>query len=113
MSIKCAKKSPRICDDGSIRWYEGDTFVINFALTFKDDADNILPVEASDEISICFNDIRGNVVYEKSVKGTNVLTIEMNEDITKLFTTGSYYYCVKRNADFITTLMKHNMVVVE
>ena len=113
MSVKCAEVSPRICNDGSIRWYEGDTFILEFNLTFRDSSDNVLETTEKDEISIVFNDKYSNVVWETKVIGTNILPIHVDEEVTKLFKVGKYTYCVKRNADFITTLMKNNMVVVE
>lgn len=111
--IKCAEKSPRICKDGSIRWYAGDTFILHFNLEFSDDDGNNVPTNSSDEITICFRDALNNVVHEEKVVGTNVLTLNIDEETTKSFKQGEYHYCVRRNADFITTLMRKNKVVVE
>lgn len=111
--IKCAEKSPRICDKGIIHWYEGDTFELDFELTFTDDTGEIIPIKETDEISICFRDRYKNIIYETKVIGTNTLPICINKEITKLFKAGKYSYCVRRNSEFITTIMKENIVLVE
>ena len=111
--LKCAEQSPRICDDGTIRWYEGDTFNLEFDLTFTDEAGNELPVEANDKVSICFKNIANEIVYEYEVIGTNILNININEEVTKKFKIGDYRYCVRRNAQYITTVIHKNKVVVE
>lgn len=111
--VKCAEQSPRICEKGIIHWYEGDTFELNFELTFTDDSGGVIPTLETDVISICFRDRYENVVYETTVIGKNVLPICVDEEITKLFKKGEYHYCVKRNSQFITTIMKENPVLVE
>lgn len=112
--IKCAEKSPRICNDGSIRWYEGDTFELEFNLNFTDDNGDPVPTAADDKIEICIRDkISNKSVYETAVVGTNKLIISIDENATKNFTVGEYYYCVKRNSNYITTIMRKNKIVVE
>ena len=111
--VKCAEQSPRICEQGTIWWYEGDTFKLNFELTFTNDSGEVIPIKENDKISIYFKDMYNKVIYETEIIGTNVLPICIDEEITKLFKKGKYTYCVKRNAQFITTLMHENRVVVE
>lgn len=112
--IKCAEKSPRICDDGSIRWYVGDTFELELDFTFTDDNDDVVPVTSTDRIEICIrSSVTNNIIYENSVVGTNKLIININEDVAKNFVAGEYYYNVKRNSNYITTIMKKNKMVVE
>lgn len=113
MSVKCAEQSPRICEDGSIRWYEGDTFTLEFDLNFTDEQGNVVEVLPDDEIAICFRNKYGEILYETKVVGTSTLTININEEISNKFKEGSYTYCVRRNSIYITTLMRNNKVVVE
>lgn len=112
--IKCAEQSPRICKDGSIRWYEGDTFELEFELEFTDENDNPIEALPNDQITICFrNKINLDIVYETNVIGTNKLKVCIDDEATKKFKVGEYYYCVRRNSKFITTLMRNNTIVVE
>lgn len=110
--IKCANKSPRICGDSSIRWYEGDTFELNFEMTFTDDEGNEIPTDSDTTITICFR--KNNVlVHEVSVVGNNLVNVVIDKEITKKFKRGVYTYCVRRNGNYITTVIHHNKVVVE
>lgn len=111
--IKCAEQSPRICSDGSIRWYEGDTFELEFNFTFKDENGFNVEVLPNDEISICFRDICNDVIYETSVIGTTTLTVVIDSETSSKFKVGRYKYCVKRISNFVTTVMRKNEVVVE
>ena len=111
--VKCAEQSPRICEDGSIRWYVGDTFSLEFDLTFTDDAGDIVETLPSDKIKICFTDMCQNVIHETEVTGTNVLTVNIDAEATKKFKVGKYNYCVRRVSQFTTTIMRLNRVVVE
>lgn len=112
--IKCAEQSPRVCDDGTIRWYEGDTFDLKFELTFIDDDGNVITPSPTDKLSICFRNSYGQIVYETEMVGaSNSLKVNMNEELTKKFKVGSYIYCVRKKTDYITTIMRKNRVVVE
>ena len=111
--VNCAEQSPRICADGTIRWYEGDTFDLEFDLTFSDESGIEIPVESTDVISIYFRDRFRNIVHEASVVGNTILIINIDEEATKNFKLGEYTYCVKRNAQYITTVMRNNRVVIE
>ena len=113
MMVKCAKQSPRICDEGIIHWYEGDTFILTFELTFTNESGDIIETNEKDRITICFNDSTGKLIYKTEVTGTTTLDVVINEEVTKRFKAGKYSYCVKRCSDFITTIMKMNEVLVE
>lgn len=111
--IKCAEQSPRICNDGTIRWYEGDTFSLEFDLIFTDDNGEEVPTQETDEITICFRDKLERIIYETSVVGTTILNVIIDEETTKKFKRGTYKYCVRRKSDYITTIMRMNEVVIE
>lgn len=112
--IKCAEQSPRICEDGTIKWYEGDTFQLEFDYTFTDENGNVIAAGPDDKIRIYFTSKASLLnVYEAEVVGTNKLLVNVDEDVTKLFKAGEYEYNVRREAQFITTLNKQNKVVVE
>ncbi len=111
--VKCAEQSPRICDDGSIRWYEGDTFIIEFDFTFKDDTDTEIEIQPTDKVTICFTDLQGNILHTTEVVGTSTLEVEINDEATALFKKGKYNYCVRRVSQYRTTVMRFNRVVVE
>ena len=111
--IKCAEQSPRVCNDGSIRWYEGDTFIIEFDFTFTDDYGAIYEIKPTDKVEICFTDLQGNILYETEAVGTSALEVVITDEVTKLFKKGKYNYCVRRVANWRTTVMRFNRVVVE
>lgn len=111
--IKCAEQSPRICEDGSIRWYEGDTFKLLFELEFTDDGGNVIETLPTDKISICFNDEHNRKIYEYEVAGTNIIEVNIDSETTKKFKEGNYFYSVKRNSNYITTIIRDNKIVVE
>ena len=111
--VKCAEQSPRICEDGIIRWYEGDTFELEFELTFTDDNDNPITIQPGDKIAICFTDQYQNIIHTIETVGTNILKVAIDNEATKKFKKGKYNYCVRRIANYTTTIMRLNKVVVE
>ena len=109
--IKQAEQSPRI-ENGVIRWYYGDTFKLELELEFTNDNGDIVNIQPTDEISISFKNHRDTVIYENTFN-TNTITLDMTEELSQKFKVGEYYYTVKLNSEYITTLMKNNKVVVE
>ena len=111
--LKCAKNSPRVCEDGSIRWYAGDTFNLEFDITFTDDDDNILEIKPTDKITICFRDAYGKLVFESETVGTNILNVNIDAETTQKFKQGIYTCCIRLCSNFVTTVIRKNKVVVE
>lgn len=110
--MKSAKQSPRIEEDGSLRWYEGDTFSLTFNFTLKDVNGNLISVRPSDTISIRFKE--GNrVIHEFESTGTSSPTIEFTQEISNKFKEGNYRLEARFNSTNVTTLLKGNVVVVE
>jgi hypothetical protein len=111
--IKCAERSPRIEEDGSIRWYEGDTFMLEFMFKFSNEDGTEIPAKSTDVIEFDFINYAGQSVHNCIFEGTNSVIINMDEITTKKFKRGTYRYNVRRNSKFITTIMDKNKVVVE
>ena len=110
--MKSAKQSPRIEKDGTLRWYEGDTFSLTFNFVLKDPSGGAISVKPSDRIKFQFANEKG-VIEEFEFSGTASPTVVFTEAISKKFKEGVYRILVKFNSDNITTLLKENTVVVE
>ncbi len=110
--MKAAKRSPRIEDDGSLRWYAGDTFSLTFNFILKDINGNNISISPNDRITIQFRDSR-SVIHEFQSLGTASPTVIFNEEISNKFVEGVYSICAKFNSNNVTTLLKDNRVVVE
>lgn len=111
--MQAAKQSPRLCDDGTLRWYCGDTFSMTFVFTLKDEGGSIITPNPTDQIKITFKDNKNNVVQEFTSTGSNEITINITDSVTALFTEGVYNIIAKFNSDYVTTLLHNNKVVVE
>lgn len=110
--MKAAKQSPRIESDGSLRWYEGDTFSLTFNFTLKDVSGDVIPIKPTDVIKIQFRNDK-SVIHEFSQTGTASPTVEFTEEISNKFKAGTYRLVARFNSSNITTILKDNMVVVE
>lgn len=110
--MKAAKQSPRIEEDGSLRWYEGDTFSLTFNFILKDKNGSSISIKPSDVITIRFKD-RNSVVHEFISSGTANPEIVFTQEISNKFKEGMYQLEAKFNSSNVTTLLKGNMVVVE
>ena len=111
--INCAKQSPRVCGDNTIRWYEGDTFKLELNFKFTDTNGNTLPVEETDVVKMKIFDGKNEVIHEIEVTGTNVVPLDMTEKLTSLFTKGEYTYNAHLIGEYRTTLARNNKLVVE
>ena len=110
--MESAKQSPRIEKDGTLRWYEGDTFSLTFNFTLKDAAGNPISIQPSDKITVSFRNCRGEI-HKFEETGTASPTFNFTDEISKKFKEGVYRIVAKFNATNVTTLLKGNMVVVE
>lgn len=111
--MNSAKQSPRIEEDGSLRWYEGDTFSLTFNFTLKNASGNPISINPSDVINFKFTNSKKEVVHEFTFTGTASPTLNFTEEISNKFKEGVYRVMAKFNATNVTTLLKGNMVVVE
>ena len=110
--MKAAKQSPRIEEDGSLRWYEGDTFSLTFKFILKDKNGASISIKPSDAITIRFKD-RNSVIQEFTSTGTANPEVVFTQEISNKFKEGTYQLEARFNSNNVTTLLKGNMVVVE
>ena len=108
-----AKQSPRMETDGTLRWYAGDTFSLTFNFTLKDAGGNPISAQPTDKIKVTFKDYNQTTVQEFETTGSSSITIVLTDAISAKFPEGVYSILVKFNADYVTTLLKNNKVVVE
>ena len=107
-----AKQSPRMETDGTLRWYAGDTFSLTFNFTLKDSGGTPIPAQPSDKIKVSFCK-DGTAIQEFESTGSSSITLNFTQEISNKFPEGVYAILVKFNADYVTTLLKNNKVVVE
>lgn len=107
-----AKQSPRMEQDGTLRWYAGDTFSLTFNFTLKDGSGNPISPAVTDKIKVSF--VKGSeTIQEFEATGSASITLNFTQEISNKFSEGVYGILVKFNADYVTTLLKNNKVVVE
>ena len=111
--VKVAEQSPRICKDGSIRWYAGDTFVLTLVFNITDESGNPMDVSDDDSILVYFQDYRSVPVVSFTSNGSTTIDINMDKEKTKHMKEGLYTLHAKFNGKFVTTLLHNNKVVVE
>lgn len=111
--MKCALKSPRECPDGSIRWYEGDTFQLVFEVSLSDENGGNIEVGATDQLVVTFRDKNGTPIHKFTETGSTTITMQFTKDISKKFKVGEYTYTTRFRGDYVKTIMKDNKVVVE
>ena len=108
-----AKQSPRMEQDGTLRWYAGDTFSLTFIFTLKDSGGNPISPSQTDKIKVEFKDNKLETIQEFESTGSASITMNFTQEISNKFPEGVYAILVKFNADYVTTLLKNNKVVVE
>lgn len=111
--MKCAEQSPRLCKDGTIRWYYGDTFPLIFIFEFTNEDEEPIEIQASDTIEICFRDKQNTPIHKFTSTGTPSVEMEFTEEISRKFKAGEYTYCTKFRGEYIRTVQHRNRVVVE
>lgn len=111
MTIPNAKISPRI-EAGTLVWYVGDTFSLQIELEMTDQ--DGVAVDATGEVEVVFRDDCHEIVKEFSCTPVdNVITLEFTEDVSALFSVGTYTYDMYYNGEHRTTIANDNKVVVE
>ena len=111
--MNAAKQSPRMEQDGTLRWYAGDTFSLTFNFTLKDAGGNPISPSVTDKIEVAFKDQTGETIQEFESTGSASITLNFTQEVSNKFPEGVYSILVKFNADYVTTLLKSNKVVVE
>lgn len=113
--LENAKMSPRI-ENGTIFWYEGDGFSLSLTLELTDADGESVDIAADDEITITFEDKRGEEIktFEFENVENNTVTLKFTDEVTALFKAGKYKYDITIvHGGIRTTLAKGNDVIVE
>lgn len=111
--MRIAEQSPRMCKDGSIRWYHGDTFVLTFEFNIQDDEGNPIEFKKTDKIEIFLVNYKSERVAKFEAIATGTLQMYVDEELSEKLVEGVYSLDARFNGEFITALMKKNKVVVE
>lgn len=126
-AILGAKQSPRF-EDGVLRWYDGDTFEIDWEIALSsvdgDGNEEDYSFKTGDKLAFEFYNSRlakvRSVEFDGSKMtvsgGTAKVTLPFGSEDTKLFPVGSYTYCIKaitENGKRVTTIGANNKAVVE
>lgn len=111
--MKVAEQSPRIAQDGTIRWYYGDTFILTLVFHLKDVEGKTINATPQDKIEVFFKDYKNEVIAQYYVVGSTSIDININQGTSGRFIEGVYTINARFNGGFVTTLLKNNKVVVE
>ena len=110
--MNAAKQSPRLEDDGTLRWYAGDTFTLTFNFTLKDSAGNVITPSPTDKVKVTFSKA-GVAFQEFESTGSASISMVFTDAVSARFPEGVYGILVKYNGTKVTTLLKNSKVVVE
>ncbi|HNZ77233.1 MAG TPA: hypothetical protein PLE59_01000 [Bacteroidales bacterium] len=108
-----AEQSSRVCKDGSLRWYAGDTFLIVFDFHLQDASGEPVEISPTDVAEVCFRDYKNEVVAKFTETGSSAIEVGMTSEISARFKAGVYAIDVRLNGTYVTTIMHNNRVVVE
>lgn len=113
-NVPNAEPSPRIVN-GVMKWYEFDTFDIQFDLNFKDqDGEKVIIGENDTVIFEFLNCCRDVVkVFTFTNIQNNTVKLDFDADTTALFPAGNYTYDAYYDGAERITLANNNKVVVE
>ena len=111
--MNVARQSPRVEEDGTLRWYAGDTFTLTLKFELVDLNDAQINPNPTDKIYVEFKNSKDEVVATFEETGASRIDIVMNQETSNKFKEGVYSILVKFNAEYVTTLLKNSKVVVE
>lgn len=94
-----AKESPRLSEDNTLCWYEGDVFSINWKITLLDDQGNMKDFQPTDHLLFQFysedNPNKPVAKFDFTNIITDYVTLNFTSAISKKMPAGTYTYCVK------------------
>lgn len=94
-----AKDSPRLSEDNTLCWYEGDVFSINWKITLLDDQGNVKGFQPTDHLLFQFysedNPNKPVAKFDFTNITTDYVTLNFTSAISKKMPAGTYMYCVK------------------
>ena len=109
--MNVARQSPRVEEDGTLRWYAGDTFTLTLRFELVDLNDNPIEPNPTDKIRVEFKNNKDEVVATFEETGASRIDIVMNQETSNKFKEGVYSILVKYNAEYVTTLFHHHLTV--
>ena len=110
--INLAKQSPRI-ENGILKWYWWDTFELDFEFNFTDEDGNPIPEDETESLTLTIYNQVFDEVLSTTSNHSHTVSIAIDDTNTKLFKRGTYYYKVRRNSWYITTIIQENEIIVE
>ena len=113
MKIPNAELSPRM-ENGSLLWYEGDTFDFTIPISIRDDDGEIVELGTDDTLYIEFRNQQNQAVYSYTFSGieNSSVTVSFNEELTALFPAGNYTYDIVLNHGRRQTVVKNAQCIV-
>lgn len=114
-NLPSAELSPRVVN-GVIKWYQGDTFLLDIEIDLTDEDGHPIAIAEDDTVSIHIIDRTGGLVYDETFTDIQNNTIRLNMDGTKtaLFREGDYHYDIYLStAEKRTTILNAGKMVVE
>ena len=112
--VDAALPSPRIVN-GIIMWYEGDSFEISLKLSLKDADGNNHMLSAGDRAFVEIKNDKMKTVKEFvfSNVNENILSMTFDRETSAMFPVGKYFYDVRLEGAYNTTVAKNNRIKVE
>ena len=113
--IDATPPSPRV-ENSVLKWYYTDAFKIKWSIALTEDGEP-LPYDDDDLLVFSFFTKDKKLVVEFTFDHIteNTVILDFSEEISKLFTPGQYYYCVKYvdNEGRISTIYANRKIEVE
>lgn len=112
--IRPARQSPRI-ENRVIQWYEGDEFEIVFELALSDADGEAITLNESDTVTVEVRNQWGGIIKEFIFNPVqnNCITLVFDKETTALFAKGSYFYDIRLEGSYRTTIVNDNRMIVE
>lgn len=109
-------QSPRV-ENGTIKWYEGDAFFLNFSMRYKGGEEEISLGE-NDKFVINFYQNCNRPLWSAEIHEMvgSFYPIHIDSRVTRIFGVGKYHYDIelhKNNSETIQTILKCGKIEVE
>lgn len=94
-----AKESPRLTENNTLSWYEGDVFSINWHITLLNNDGSIITFAPTDHLLFQFysedDSSKPVAKFDFTNITTDYVTLNFTPAISKKRPAGNYTYCVK------------------
>jgi len=115
VEIRSTPPSPRV-ENSVLKWYYEDSFNITWSIALTEDGEP-LPYDENDLLVFSFftKDRKLIIEFEFSHITDNTVVLQFTEEVSKLFTPGQYYYCVKYidGSGRVSTIYANRKIEVE